>query len=530
MVGGSLVVVTLSVMSVRIVDTHRVFSGTIDEPVHLAAGVELLSLHRYELSPEHTPLARITAAIGPIAHGARFRSSGDFATPPESVMRTGPGYRRNLELGRLGILPFFIVAGVCLYFWARRVFTDSVAVIAVVIYSFIPPVLAHSGLVTTDAAAMATFTGLLLAFQLWLERPDSQSRTIWLGIAAGAAAAAKLSAIPFFIATSAIVLPILTKGWRRPSRPPSTPVSARELVRTGLLVSIAALVTLYATYGFTLGRSLGFPAPLSEFIFGLLLQLRHNIEGSAGYLLGETYLGSRWAYFPVVLAVKTPIPVLTLGLAGIVIAVVRWWKRLGIHWIVPVAATFAPLAVAMALNINLGVRHLLPLYPPLALLSAVSVVAMWSASFATRILVLLLGAWLLVGTWRVHPDYLAYFNEFANDDPGAVLVDSDLDWGQDLERLADTVRARGIENLSIAYFGRKDRLTQLFPTARLVGPREPRPTGWFAVSETWYRRGWTQLNRMVPALTDSLTWLREYEPVTKVGPSMRLYYIRANGR
>jgi hypothetical protein len=218
-------------------------------------------------------------------------------------------------------------------------------------------------------------------------------------------------------------------------------------------------------------------------------------------------------------------PVLVLGVAGIVIAAVRWWKRAGIHWIVPVAAVFAPLAVAMILNINLGVRHLLPIYPPLALLSAIGAVALWRVSLVTRALSVLLGAWLLVGTWRAHPDYLAYFNELANDDPGAVLVDSDLDWGQDLERLADTVRVRGIENLSIAYFGRRDRMAQLFPTARVVGPREPRPTGWFAVSETWYRRGWTPLNGMAQALTDSLTWLRAHEPVTKVGPSMRLYFI-----
>jgi hypothetical protein len=440
-------------------------------------------------------------------------------------MRSGPGYRRNLELGRRGIVPFFILSGLFLFFWARRIGGSSVAVVAVFLFSLTPPVLAHSGLVTTDAAAMASFTALMFAFQVWLEQPASLRRSLLLGIASGAAVGAKLSAIPF-LGASVVVILLAQFVYQKRDRASLLRTEPRIILRRLAAAGAVAVITLYSTYGFTIGRVLGFPAPLSEFFFGLMLLLRHNVDGNASYLLGESYIGRRWLFFPVGIAVKTPIPLLILAATGLVFAVNKWWNLKGMAWFVPVAAIVAPLAVACASSINLGTRHVLPIFPAMALLGGIGGVWMFRRVHTGRIVAVLLAFWMSLGTWRAHPDYIAYFNELAANDPGAILVESDLDWGQDLERLADTVRARGITELSIAYYGFPDRLNQLFPNARLVGPNEAQPTGWFAVSETRFRRGWTpRVGGRIVAPRDSLKWLRQYEPVVWAGKSIRLYFI-----
>jgi hypothetical protein len=516
--------VAVTVMSSRIVATHGVFSGTYDETVHLTAGVELLSDRTYEYSPMHPPVARLMAALGPWLSGSRYAAGeADLVTRVDSTMLAGPGYSTNLAMGRLGILPFFIATGLFLFLWARTITGEPGAAIAVVVLCLTPPVLAHSGLVTTDAASMATFVAAMYALQRWLEPHRLLWRSVLLGVAIGLAFGSKLSAIPFLAATGPLM--IWAKLWesRRAQSPASSPVGFRHAAVAGFI----ALVTLQLTYLFTVPDTLGFPAPLSDYVFGLMLLAKQNMDGHTTYLLGETYGGSRLHFFPVALAVKTPIPILLLAAIGIAVAIRNIRRHGSALWTYPIIALGAVLTIAVLSNINLGVRHILPAYPALALLGAVGVQWLWNRSLATRLLPVALGSWLLWSTWRAHPDYLAWFNRFAGDEPGRVLVASDLDWGQDLNRLADTVRSRAVSDLSIAYYGFPDRLRQLFPDARLIGPDNERPVGWFAVSETIYRRGWPVLSSMpFSQQADSLEWLTNLEPVTRVGKSIRLYFIQ----
>jgi hypothetical protein len=523
---GLAVLLILTIMSFRIYQTHRVYSATMDEGVHIAAGLELLSRHEYTYSPGHTPVARLFASAGPYLTGARYQKNSSYIATTESAMRSGSGSRRNIELARLGVLPFFMVGGILLFLWTRRLSGDGAAVLAVLLYSHTPSVLAHSGLANTDAALMASFTALLLAFQYWLDEPESRPRTLLFGVAGGLAVGSKISAIPFFAVIFIVMLIARQARWRSAA---GEPLSRRALpLRSFAGAILIGLATLYASYTFTIGDSLGFPAPLSEFVLGLMYIIRHNVEAGASYLLGETYFGSRWLFFPVALIVKSPVPLLVLTAIGLAISTRRWWRGGGQLWLLPVTAFATILVVACASNINLGSRHILPVFPVMAMLGSVAVASLWKSSIIGRVLSTVLVGWMIVGTWRSHPDYLPYFNEFGARDPGALLVDSDLDWGQDLERLADTAKARGIEDLSIAYYGFPGRLVELFPAARHVGPKETRPTGWFAVSETLYRRGWIAPISNMPQPSDSLMWLREHVPAAWVGKSIRLYNLPAS--
>jgi hypothetical protein len=179
------------------------------------------------------------------------------------------------------------------------------------------------------------------------------------------------------------------------------------------------------------------------------------------------------------------------------------------------------LVPSLVTRVDLGVRIVLAIYPFLAVLGARGVVAAWSASGAgarvavRRVAIALLLLSAAAVPLRAWPDYLAYFNPVAGAHPERVLVDSNLDWGQDLYRLADTVRARRIDSLRVHYFGSAHLSAVGLTNARRLG-KDERTTGWVAASETFLAGVWSDT---------SLRWLARRTPVARIGPSMRLYYV-----
>src|SRR5262249_34765243 len=157
-----------------------------------------------------------------------------------------------------------------------------------------------------------------------------------------------------------------------------------------------------------------------------------------------------------------PLPLLVFGGIGAWLAARDTARRTSWESALPLVGCGVILAVAMATHVDIGVRHILPLYPMLAILAALGVLHVWRQSIAAahpatgQVLrvgtVAALAATMLVAI-QAHPDHLAYFNVVAGPHPERVLSDSNLDWGQDLYRLADEVRARGIDTLHLAYFG-----------------------------------------------------------------------------
>src|SRR5205823_5709372 len=146
-----------------------------------------------------------------------------------------------------------------------------------------------------------------------------------------------------------------------------------------------------------------------------------------------------------------------------------------------IAVALMPMAMllpAMTSGINIGIRHVLPIYPLLAISAAYAVVALWKRS-RTAIIVLL--AWYFIATALAHPDYMSYFNEAAGRHPERIAADSNLDWGQDLLRLAKIVRREHIDHLYLAYFGTAD-WRRIVPAAEEL-PQFTRVHGWVAISE-----------------------------------------------
>src|SRR5207302_2606913 len=137
---------------VRVMATYRVFNQTMDEPFHIGCGMEWLQKGTYTLEPLHPPLARVAAAVGPFLEGLRLPQvaviqgwSYDIYSAGNNILYARGRYRLNLGLSRLGILPFFPLAALVVFYWARNLFGDWPAVVAVLTFTTLPPILAFAG-------------------------------------------------------------------------------------------------------------------------------------------------------------------------------------------------------------------------------------------------------------------------------------------------------------------------------------------------------------------------------------------------
>ena len=410
----------VALASVRIATTYRELSFTIDEPGHFACGLEYLTKHVYRYETQHPPLARAAIALLPYLAGVRPQNDPNRNVEGRLVMLRSGNLERTLVLMRLGILPFFWLACWIVFLWARRYYDPWTAGAAVGLFTLLPPVLAHAGLACTDMALAAGVGAAFYALLVWAESPDRR-HAIVLGAAGALAVLTKFTALVYLPAVAGFALLF---HWR----------TVRRSFRRAHLTSFAfALATgaavIWAAYWFSFAKV---PAP--EFFDGLLAAQSHDKGGHPAYLLGHYSLNGWWYYFPVVLAVKTP-------LAFLILAAIGCANRLALAYCLGI------LIPAMAGHVDIGVRLILPVYIALSIMAAVALRRLLrgrAVAFAIPLL-----AWLVTTGVARHPDYLRYFNELAGPDPSKVLVDSDLDWGQDTQRLAARLRALGAREVSL---------------------------------------------------------------------------------
>jgi 4-amino-4-deoxy-L-arabinose transferase-like glycosyltransferase len=548
---AAIVLIILAVIGViRIVSTFSVFSQTTDEPAHVAAGMEWLQRGTYTLEPLHPPLARIAVALGPYLSGLRLTGEGHIWVEGNEILLARGQYLHNLALARSGVLPFFLLATFMVWYWSRAKYGNWPSIVSALLFTTSPVVLAHAGLATTDTAITATFSAALLALVSLLERA-SYLRSMIFGIAVGVALLSKFSFLVFLpaaglalltcrcllrkndtgkhagaesfrwsrgLALAALLSFVVVWGGYRFSISSITDQSARPHPTIDRFAGSSGAVHSFA---YSLAESRWVPAPG---LFRGIAQLRQkNAVGARAYLFGDVRQTGWWYFFLVALAVKTTIPFLVLIGVGIVsLTRTAWLQR---DWLAaaPVAAALALLLVCMSSQINIGVRHILPIYPLFAISGGVGARSLWNSvkvRYAGPVVVMVLLSWHLVSSVRAHPDYLAYFNEFAGQHPEKILVDSDLDWGQDLLRLSAVLQKKHIDRVSIAYAGSPDLDLHQFsiPTFRELRPYQP-TTGWIAISLLRLKAGGFGLP------SDGFFWLEAYQPVCLVGRSILLYDV-----
>lgn len=528
------------------ISTYRVFGNFWDEPEHLAAGLVLIQRGEYRYDNQHPPLARLAAAIGPYLAGVRIHgaplASGE-AQGRELLYGSPVGYDRTLTLARLGVLPFLPLLLAACWLWMRRWHGDGTALLCVLFVVSTPVILGHAAVVALDVPVTALAILALYLLLRWFESP-SLGAALRLGLGAGLAFATKMSAVPF-IGVAALSLIGLRLLFAR--RAPPAWQLARRAGGAALALALS-LVILIGVYGptrvhlttpdlapspsldFWLGshgalHDLGYrlaarvPLPLGVQMVPLnILGVEwHNEHGHLSYLLGHTAENGWWYFYPVALAVKTPLPLLLLGLAGLGLLAVRGVRNADIYRLAPAACLVSILVFScLYSHINIGVRHVLIAYPLLAMGAAYALTEAWRRWRArpARAAIVALMAWQLSTLLSAYPDYLAYFNVLAGEHPERILVDSDLDWGgQDLRRLEQVLAARGVREIAIGYRGTADLAREPLPPFTLLQPDQP-VKGWVAITMLTLQEN-----------PDGYAWLRRYQPVQRVGKSFELFYV-----
>ncbi len=496
---------------IRVVSTWRVFNQTWDEPYSVSCGMEWWQYGTYQRDPKHPPLGRIAAASLLYLKGIRGTTERNTIIDGNSLFGGPDEYRSRLTLARLGVLPFFFIACAAVWCWAFWAFDAATAAVAVLLFSLLPPVLGNAGIAMTDIALTATLPLALLCFCCWLAQP-TLALSLALGSAVGIAVLSQFTALPFF-AVSAVLFAI---AWRMNPRA-TTGSGFRTRAARSLVAGLAAALVIWAGYRFSLDFLAGswFPLPAKPFLAGLRDLWLHNAEGQWNSFLGERSMDGWLYYFPVLIIVKSPPAALLLVACGLAFLVRARWRADWRSWTMALAA-FAIIAVGCLSRIDLGIRHILPVYVPLAGLAAFGAVQLFRAGVAARVACILLLGWCLVSSARAHPDYLAYFNEFADASWGKFGVDSDLDYGQDLWRLTAACERRHLRAIRVAYSGTAPR-HQMGAEWRGLPPGQPQP-GWIAISIRHLKLG-------LGDDLDAYSWLESYRPVERVGKSILLYYI-----
>jgi 4-amino-4-deoxy-L-arabinose transferase-like glycosyltransferase len=482
-----LAVLLVFIASARIVSTYTVLSHTMDEPGHLGCGMQWLN-GAYTWDTEHPPIARVMAAVAVSLAGERLTPADGSHLEGSLILGHGDHYDRILSIARFGVLPLFWIASLAVFLWAKRAGGPMAAVIATFLFTTTPPVLAHAGLVTTDMACTAFGALAFLASLWWADHPD-RARTVLFGIALGLAAAAKFSLLAYLPAAWLVLLAI---------HHPSISTVRRYLAPLAVAGLMGAIV-ICAAYRFTL---------LSEFFAGIQCLIKHNSAGHSSYLLGQRRHTGVWYYFPVVLSVKTPIAMLLLLAGGLVTG---WRKRLPLS--APVAFAAGILLVAMMSRINIGVRHVLPIYTAFSVIGAVTAAeVMRGTSRRAAGILLLLGLQAISGVAQ-HPDYIAYTNEFVSGHPEDVTAESDLDWGQDMKLVAAFLARHGAARVAFTPY-----CATYLSAGRAFPPTTP--TDWYHPSP-----GWNVVSLSGLKVFDHPGWAEKIPPHFKIGKTHWAYYF-----
>ena len=511
--------------ALALVATYHTFSNTLDEPAHIAAGVEWLS-GRYDYDPQRPPLGRIGAGIGPYLHGERASPASSPAEDGARILGRGAHYRTTLALARLGELPFFVLLCAVVWGWGQRLTDERGAAIATALAATNPSLLAHAGLATTDIALAATVVAALFAFVVWLDRPH-WAAGLSFGVAIALAATADFIALPML----ALALAALYTIRRRAKGSPlwSGAPRWRSLLAISLAIA-AAGITGWAVYGFSIGPVIdgsAVPVLAPGWFRGLLSYLTDTTAAHPAFLFSERSASGWWYYYLVALLVKTPLPLLLVGTLGAAAAARDFVRRGAAEPAGVLAAVVAVIIVGAIAGDDSGVRIVLPAFAMLTLLGAVASIELWQAS-GRSLPVRRLARGTVVATFaaaaivplRAHPDYLAYFNPIAGDRPELILVDSNLDWGQDLYRLGAVMKRMRIDSIAVAYYGSASLDAAGVRNARLLSAAE-RPRGWIAASQT-----------MLAGVggDGAYEWLNELSPVGRVGSSLVLFYVPPRAR
>jgi hypothetical protein len=480
-----LVIALLALLVVQLARFVSRQSQTWDEGDHLYAGYRSLTHADYGLNPEHPPLAKMVAALPLLGMDLRVPPLQDRYFKHEAFLGGrdfvfGNDADAVLFRARMSAAMLTVLLALLAFLIAREMFGARAGFIALVLLVFDPNLIAHGALVTTDAALSCFMLATVYAFYRYVRQPGA-GRLALVGLAGGLALASKHTGVLVLAALGLLAVAEWLSERANMDRQAFRTRGAR-LLGAVVVAGVIAVVLLWAFYGFRYasrpdGLALNPPAaqilkevpkPHQAAVLGALARW-HVLPESylcgfadvlvmeayyRSYLFGKAYAHGVWFYFPWAFAVKSTLAFLALPIV-IVFAIAT--RRLGgrreiLFLTVPPLFYFL---VAVSSRMNIGVRHILPVYPFLAVAGAG---ALWALAqhdrkwlYATFVLL----AVHVASSLHAFPSYIAYSNELWGGPSRTyrLLSDSNSDWAQQLKSLKRYLDARGTKDCWFAYFG-----------------------------------------------------------------------------
>ncbi len=454
---------------------------TTDEPEHLVRAFALSQTGDLSTQYEHTPLSHrligsllfTESDLPEVRHLPLWETGDRLRIAAQFMWDSGLDVERILFLTRLPIVWLALLLGAMIGSWALSWHGKMAMLVTLVLFAASPNLIAHAALATTDLATAATYFAAIYA---WWRYWQQRRKKWWLVTAVflGLALSTKLTAVLLLPVMLFLALLYIGRGrdfWR--------PLLA------WLALLPPAFLVLWLFYGLELGTVSNWPItlPVPTYVRSWLSVLSHLDSGHQSFFLGDLSKEGWWAYFPITFLIKTPIVTLLLLLIALLVVLRRreLW-RTALFLLIPVGALFA---AAVASNLNIGYRHILPVLPFLLVFASTAVIFLrrWRL---TQILLGLGLIWVISSGLRQNPHHLAYFNELVGGTAQGYryLGDSNLDWGQDLNLLVQTMdEQRGTWRVS--YYGLNDPAYYGLPQESLVDLDERREDVCGGKSTTW---------------------------------------------
>ena len=580
-------IILVGLMLVLATISQKQESAIMDEVAHIPAGYSYLTQRDMRLNPEHPPLLKDLSAI-PLLFIKNINFPSDLKSWKDEInsqwdfgfnflYNSGNDADKIIFWARIPMLLLLVLVAFFLYRWTKELYGKWPALLAIFLFSFSPTFIAHGRYVTTDVGAAFAFFIASYYFVKWIQNP-SKKNLILAGIFFGIAQLIKFSLvllIPYF---GILLLIWIYIKWREGNKLAKVFVS---YIGKFLLIMVIGYVLVYPVYLFHVSNypyekqfadmeytasHFRFAAtykpmvwmvkqpilrPYAQYLMGLFMVFQRATGGNTTYFLGEVNNKGWLNYFPVVYAIKPPLVLHILTIIALLFLawqipkgalkklrqsfapfLKKWFPEiamlifLGIYWTASITS-----------NLNIGVRHILPTFPFVYILICGQIDRIFhylrerkeSIRPYMALLVVLL-VWYALSSLAIFPYYLTHFNELVGGPTKGYLyvTDSNLDWGQDLKRLAKWVDEQGIQKIKVDYFG--GATVDYYLKGKYEGwhaendPKDAKGS-WLAISATFL-----QQNRAVPTKgfkgkTDNYLWLNQYQPVTVIGNSIFVYHI-----
>lgn len=587
-------------------------SFIVDEIPHVGAGYSYVAKGDMRLNPEHPPLPKDLAGLAirflNLNDEEVFRTkfwtediNGQWEFGRRLIFNSGHDAELITRVAKIPPLFFFVASAILIFYATHKLYGSRAAFLALTLFSFSPTVLAHSRFVTTDVPALFGTLFATYFFIRYLKDP-SRPNFWWTAVMFGITLLTKFSTfllVPYFLLLALIygLIQVSCKKIRQVTF---------HLLRSISIFAVGFVIVVWPTYYFhtwhyppkqqhrdtqyLLGsfgrRALADPVvwasdkpilrAVAQYSLGLLMVTQRSTGGNTTYFWGEV---SRWgwkSYFPIVYFIKEPLAWWGLVIMALLAPLTQVARLAGRKkslklkvknmrdmgdWVKNHFEEFAMLlwiaiywATTLRSNLNIGVRHLLPVYPFTIMLVAGQIERIrqklktkhqnynpkskiYNVKLSFYILpftIYILIGWYLLENIKIFPYYLAYFNQVIGGPSQGYkyVVDSNLDWGQDLKRLAQWIEKNNIPKIEMDYFGWADPVYYL--SNRYIWTSSTKykdandfitnnqSNGWLAISLTFLQGSEGPPDQYKPI---NYLWLKNYSPVATVGHSIFVYHL-----